>query len=53
MVVFYRSACDSTTPPPQLNQPLRTPLPLNRVHETQGEAPPSIQDTVSYRIGHD
>ena len=49
MVVLYRSACDSTTPLHQLNQPLRTPLPLNRVTETHREAPQSIQDAVSYR----
>ena len=49
MVVFYRSACDSTTPPQQLNQPLRIPLPLNRVVETHQEAPQSIQDAGSYR----
>ena len=53
MVVFYRSAWDSTTPPHQLNQPLRTPLRLNRVAETHREAPQSIQDAVSYRIGLD
>ena len=51
MVVFYRSAWDSTTPPHQLNQPLRTPLPLNCVAETHREAPPSIEDAVSYRVG--
>ena len=53
MVVIYRSACDSTTPPHQLSQPLRTLLPLNRVAETHREAPPSIEDAVSYRIGLD
>ena len=52
MVVFYRSACqDSTTPPHQLNQPLRTPLPLNCIAKTHREVPPSIEDAVSYRIG--
>ena len=49
MVVFHRSACDSTTPSHQLNQPLHTPLPLNRVPETHPQVPPSIQDAVSYR----
>ena len=53
MVVFYRSVCDSTTPPQQLNQPLRTLLPLNRVPKTHRQAPPSIQDAASYRIGLD
>ena len=53
MVVFYRSAWDSVTPPHQLNQPLHTPLPLNRVAETHQEALPSIEDAVSYRIGLD
>ena len=49
MVVFHRSACDSTTPSHQLNQPLHTPLPLNRVPEAHPEVPPSIQDAMSYR----
>ena len=48
MVVFHRSACDSTTPSHQLNQPQHTPLPLNRVPETHPQVPPSIQDAVSY-----
>ncbi|KIK05013.1 hypothetical protein K443DRAFT_379278 [Laccaria amethystina LaAM-08-1] len=46
MVVFYRSACDSTTQSNQLNQPLHTPLP--RVPEAHPQAP-STQDAVSYR----
>ena len=49
MVVFHRSAWDSTTPSHQLNQPLHTPLPLNRVPETRPQVPPSIQDAMSYR----
>ena len=53
MVVFYRSPCDNTTPPHQLNQPLRTSIPFNRVTETHREAPPSTQDAASYRIGLD
>ena len=48
MVVFHRSACDSTTPSHQLNQPLNTPLPLNLIPETHPQVPPSIQDAVSY-----
>ena len=50
MVVFHRSACDTTTPSHQLNQPLHTPLPLNRVPETHEQVPSSIQDTALYRI---
>ena len=49
MVVFHRSACDSTTPSHQLNQPQHTPLPFNRVPEAHPQVPPSIQDAVSYR----
>ena len=49
MVVFHRSACDSTTPSHQLNQPQHTPLPLNRDPETHEQVPPSIQDAMSYR----
>ena len=48
MVVFHRSACDSTTPSRQLNQPLHGPLSLNRVPEAHPQVPPSIQDAVSY-----
>ena len=49
MVVFCRSACDITTPSHQFNQPLHTPLTLNRLPETHTQVPPSIQDAVSYR----
>ena len=48
-VVFHRSACDSTTQSHQLEQPLHTPLTLNRLPETHTQVPPSIQDAVSYR----
>ena len=49
MVVFHRSACDSTTPSHQLNQPLHSPLSLNRVPETHPQVPSFIQDAVCYR----
>ena len=49
MVVFHRSACESTTPSRQLNQPLHGPLSLKRVPEAHPQVPPSIQDAVSYR----
>ena len=49
MVVFHRSACDSTTPSHQLNQPQHAPLPLNPVPEAHPQVPPSIQDAVSHR----
>ena len=49
MAVFHRSACDSTTPSHQLNQPLHTPLPLNLVPETHPQGPPPIQHALSYR----